>query len=878
MASFTDAIPQFNPYIQQLPVEAMVSVGMQKQQQYDQGIQRIQSQIDRVAGLDIARPQDKEYLQSKLNQLGTKLRTVAAGDFSNYQLVNSTAGMAASVAKDKTVVNAVGSTQRYRKGLQDMETAIKEGKSGAANEWLFKLDASQWFNNPEVGASFDSGFQQYTNFRKNAVEIIKPLTKSKTLSEDAFTLDENGNLVIADAITRTELAGIPPEQIQQALMAGLSPDDFRQMQIEGRYNYSNVSDEQFVSTINNNYRQNFDKFNDKKKFLEGSLNSTGDVAAKEAIKQQIVDIDKYLNKMKSDYENVSGTFAAGDVESAKARLFTRNFIDQFSSAFSFTEVSKTYEESPFAEAARWRENLAWDKTKFARGEFWKQKEYDMSVMNYNLELMKFQQEGDKNNPIPRTVDAAIDQKELPDIDMSRLQSDIKLRSQSLENSDKDFLKKLNSTDTVSDEQVDQLGQQYEEWLKRPNGVAPEIKEYFERTSQERESLKADNVTITQIEKQILEEFPDLKMVIPADVKNVRVTLPNGNTVTATGKDFANFAMKADNYIKRIQLGRDVGAANATQKIYKDDEARKDLNDFEYEMFKVLKLVDTPSKMTPEQRELFNNYQKVQLKVLGPYQKAFRESKERSKELIKERYTTTAGVSRGIPLAKPEQKDNFRSLMAGIISVAEKNDGKLANSPGFKLDDLMKAMESSNMTATITSTEKTQYQEPVHIVTVVGDGAKTSFRISESQKQTMFPGEYQADPRIQFATPYIDQARKMGGTSTSLNNGSYKSSHDTAFLKGMNFPQVTSYGITGDIASLEAGDPLSKKWTVKVNIYDPIQRKWIDDVNVVGGSVPAEKIYDVLSTLDDTQIFRLLNGRTPTKEELSKLKENSKIPY
>jgi hypothetical protein len=28
MASFTDAIPQFNPYIQQLPVEAMVSVGM----------------------------------------------------------------------------------------------------------------------------------------------------------------------------------------------------------------------------------------------------------------------------------------------------------------------------------------------------------------------------------------------------------------------------------------------------------------------------------------------------------------------------------------------------------------------------------------------------------------------------------------------------------------------------------------------------------------------------------------------------------------------------------------------------------------------------------------------------------------------------------
>ena len=45
MASFTDNIPQFNPYVQQLPVEAMVSVGMEKQRRYDEGLQKIQSNI-----------------------------------------------------------------------------------------------------------------------------------------------------------------------------------------------------------------------------------------------------------------------------------------------------------------------------------------------------------------------------------------------------------------------------------------------------------------------------------------------------------------------------------------------------------------------------------------------------------------------------------------------------------------------------------------------------------------------------------------------------------------------------------------------------------------------------------------------------------------
>ena len=100
MASFTDSIPQFNPYVQQLPVEAMVQVGMQKQKQYDEGIQKIQTNIDNIAGLEVTRDVDKAYLQSKLNQLGNDLTTVAAGDFYNFQLVNSVNEMTNQIVRD----------------------------------------------------------------------------------------------------------------------------------------------------------------------------------------------------------------------------------------------------------------------------------------------------------------------------------------------------------------------------------------------------------------------------------------------------------------------------------------------------------------------------------------------------------------------------------------------------------------------------------------------------------------------------------------------------------------------------------------------------------------------------------------------------------
>ena len=111
MASWTDRIPTFNPYVAQLPVEAMVQVGMQKQKQYDEGIQKIQTNIDNIAGLDIIRDIDKTYLQSKLNQLGNDIRTVAAGDFSNFQLVNSVNGMTNQISKDRNVLNAISSTK-----------------------------------------------------------------------------------------------------------------------------------------------------------------------------------------------------------------------------------------------------------------------------------------------------------------------------------------------------------------------------------------------------------------------------------------------------------------------------------------------------------------------------------------------------------------------------------------------------------------------------------------------------------------------------------------------------------------------------------------------------------------------------------------------
>ena len=129
MANFISSpLQPFTPYIEQQPVSELMAVGMAKQEQYERGVQKIQSSIDNIAGLDIMRDVDKGYLQSKLDALGNNLKGVAAADFSNSQLTNSVAGMAGQIGKDEFIQAAVYSTANDKNQNAQMSIDKKEGK------------------------------------------------------------------------------------------------------------------------------------------------------------------------------------------------------------------------------------------------------------------------------------------------------------------------------------------------------------------------------------------------------------------------------------------------------------------------------------------------------------------------------------------------------------------------------------------------------------------------------------------------------------------------------------------------------------------------------------------------------------------------------
>ena len=160
MASWKETTPTFNPYVQQNPVETMAKVGMEKQRQYQEGYQKIQNSVDKVAGLDVIRDVDKQHLQSKLDTLGGKLRTVAAGDFSNFQMTNSIAGMTSDIIDDEAVQNAVSSTMRIKSETAKRKGLEAQGLTDANNDAYFSgniLKFSVYSNPPCRFQNFAGG-------------------------------------------------------------------------------------------------------------------------------------------------------------------------------------------------------------------------------------------------------------------------------------------------------------------------------------------------------------------------------------------------------------------------------------------------------------------------------------------------------------------------------------------------------------------------------------------------------------------------------------------------------------------------------------------------------------------------------------------------
>ena len=386
MASYTDKIPTFNPYVAQQPVEAMLKVGMYKQQKYEEGVQKIQTSIDNIAGLDIANPAQQKYLQSKLNALGNNLTFLAAGDFSDFSLVNSVNGMTKQITKDDTVINAVNSTAKLRKEQKRKEKAIQDGKSSPENEYVFNLQASDYINNSDVGASYNGQYIEYKDVDKKLRALALDLQKAgvDTTIDNPFKRDnvtgktlyynkdgsvstdpsKGGTPQIATSMLKTTVRGIGAEKLLNNFYDSLDETDKRQLNITAQYHYRNSDSASIQNDIIKTYEQK------KKIYSDAIVDASVKLATADLTKEQKTMLENEINKAKALVydggfdKQMAEELATVDTEAEadvyKYKTYTQKYLTNLAKDVANETISTEYEDNPDFKAMMDQKRLQFD--------------------------------------------------------------------------------------------------------------------------------------------------------------------------------------------------------------------------------------------------------------------------------------------------------------------------------------------------------------------------------------------------------------------------------------------------------------------------------------------------------------------------------------
>lgn len=166
MASYLSKPKEFTPYIAEVNPEMYGAVLQKKEQNYQQGIQRVEAQRDAIAGLPVYNTAGRQYLQQKLDTVTSELNQNVGTDWSDQGIQRLTGKHISAIADDPVIMNSISDSVYYKKDYQKAkESADDTSGADIANQYVWHKDSSKWLNG-ELGQRYNAGFTPYTNANK----------------------------------------------------------------------------------------------------------------------------------------------------------------------------------------------------------------------------------------------------------------------------------------------------------------------------------------------------------------------------------------------------------------------------------------------------------------------------------------------------------------------------------------------------------------------------------------------------------------------------------------------------------------------------------------------------------------------------------------
>ncbi len=388
MASQYSILRNYGKYVSPYNMDVMMQGMGYMQQKIDTNRQAINEYADYIINSDIIKPQDREYLQNRLNGLIQDVNNV-------YRKSNlASDGIARSIqarlgeALDTRVLNAIAGTREYRSFSQKIEDMkLNNPKQySAINEAVALLPFYEWANDGQVGTRMNPiHYTPYTDYNEEMNKMMKDfvsLNKGKKFSVPEIVDGKpTGRMrdITVDEMSQSQIRSIAARSISQNAKA--------QMQIEGQYlamtnpgMFSGMTTEQFV----NKYVSGFDA--EESVLLAKLKGAEASPSAKVAIEASLQEVREQRRALVEE----ATSFIGNNMNPARAGEFiVRNeFLDGVSARWSYNNSSESYSADDYYFKVR---DLDFKEREFS----WRQKSKEI---DQNLKLREIMTKEGGNSP------------------------------------------------------------------------------------------------------------------------------------------------------------------------------------------------------------------------------------------------------------------------------------------------------------------------------------------------------------------------------------------------------------------------------------------------------------------------------------------------
>lgn len=329
----------YNEFVPEMEAKDLLTAVELKQNLYNQGVQTIQAKMDQLSGFDIARDVDRQYANQELDKIYSLIQNNAHSDFSNPQTVKSFLDVSRPLEKDPIFRSAIDSTAELRNRQKTLDN-IKTNKPNLyseSNEWDYMNDAYKWMNDKNPGTRLTKkNYSPFVNAAKRADEIRKSITPQ---IESEFNSTKYKGF-----ISEEQRTFMTQEKIKNGILAGLSPQELHQLDIDARFEASKMSKEDKYRSVVS-YYANMEDQNNRLGTIRG-IENTGTTA------------NEYLGNAQAIREIVSkltdketGTINEPYLDRLYANFYTDDWANRQGAAYAYSQTVTKWETNPFSLAA-----------------------------------------------------------------------------------------------------------------------------------------------------------------------------------------------------------------------------------------------------------------------------------------------------------------------------------------------------------------------------------------------------------------------------------------------------------------------------------------------------------------------------------------------